>query len=331
VTTAAGPAVTVVVVTWDGAHLLDDCLTSLRRQSIPAGEMRVLVVDNASTDATDQVLAGHPEVDVLRLPANLGFAGGAANGLARVTTPYAVLLNNDAEADPELLRCLLDALAAPEATRVGAVTAKVVLRDGRLNSTGNLVSRTGRGSDRDWLADDDGARPAGDVFGFCGAAAGLRMQAVAEAGSFDPDLFLYYEDTDLSWRMRALGWTVRYEPSAVAHHRHAETSRAGSVRFHYWNERNSLLVFTRHAPARLVVQVTCRRVVGLVRHAARDGLRSDVTRARVRAFGAHLRRLPRTLAERRAMWRGATVPRSEVARLLVEASSSIPGCRARNE
>jgi GT2 family glycosyltransferase len=311
-------AVTVVVVTWNGAHLLTECLASVAEQTTRSEDIHVLVVDNASTDGTAELLdRDHPHVEVLRSHRNRGFAGGAALGLDAVTTPYAVLINNDAVADPGMLEAFVTALEAPGAERVGAVTGKVLLAaDGRLNSTGNLVARTGRGYDRDWRAPDDGSRPAGDVFGFCGAAAALRMAAVREVGGFDPQLFLYYEDTDLSWRMRAAGWTVRYEPTAIARHRHATTSRVGSASFVFWNERNSLLVFTRHAPLTVLLGVLLRRLVGLLLHTLRTGPRDPVTRARWRAAGSYARRLPRTLRERHEWWRGALVARPEVGAFL---------------
>ena len=318
------PVVTVVVVTWNGAHLLTACLDSLGNQTLPAADFRVLVVDNASDDGTAELLRReYPAVEVLVADRNTGFAGGAALGLGAVSTPYVVLLNNDAVAEPGMLAAFVAALESPGADRVAAVTGKVVLaEDGRLNSTGNLVSRTGRGHDRDWLRPDDGSRPAGEVFGFCGAAAILRMSAVRDVHGFDPGLFLYYEDTDLSWRLRAAGWAVRYEPSAVASHRHATTSRAGSPEFVYWNERNSLLVFTRHAPAGMLLMVLLRRAVGLVVHTARDGPVAPVTRARWRAAAAYARRLNRTLRERRATWSGSACRRREVAGMLTRTTGA---------
>jgi GT2 family glycosyltransferase len=312
-----GDRVTAVVVSWNAARLTSACLTSLETQTAPPS--RILVVDNASEDDTLAVLAErHPDVDVLVAESNTGFAGGAARALAEVSTPYAVLLNNDATADPALVAAFVAALEAPDAARVGAVTGTVVLTDGRLNSTGNVMTTRGRGSDRGWLQPDvDSRRDDPDVFGFCGAATALRMSAVREVGGIDADLFLYYEDTDLSWRLRAAGWTVRYVPAARATHRHAATSRDGSPLFTYWNERNSLLVFTRHAPAQLVLRVLLRRAAGLLVHTLRRGLQDAVTRARWRGVASYVRRLPRTLIERRAMWRGAPIPRREVARLLV--------------
>jgi N-acetylglucosaminyl-diphospho-decaprenol L-rhamnosyltransferase len=101
----------------------------------------------------------------------------------------------------------------------------------------------------------------------------------------------------------------------VATHQHASSSRVGSTRFTLWNERNSLIVFTRHAPAHLVAGAHVRRIVGLLVHSMRAP-GAAVTRARWHAMGQHLRRLPRTLRERRRIWGSAVVPRAEVAQLL---------------
>src|SRR5215213_10108048 len=110
----ADPFVTVVVVSWQGRHLIGSCLESLRRQTLPH---RVLVVDNGSTDGTAEFLAAeHPEVTALATGDNLGFAGGVAAGLQAVGTPYVALLNNDAEAEPGWLAALVSSLEAhPEA------------------------------------------------------------------------------------------------------------------------------------------------------------------------------------------------------------------------
>jgi GT2 family glycosyltransferase len=217
-----------------------------------------------------------------------------------------------------------DVLTAAGNERVAAVTSRVLLTGRQLvNSTGNEVMRSGRGRDRDWRTPASTVRPAGEVFGFCGAGVLLRRAALDEVGVFDGSLFLYYEDTDLSWRLRAGGWTVRHEPTAVVEHRHAASSGVGSPQFTAWNERNSLIVFSRHAPAPLVVAMHLRRLAGLVLHTARDG-RSPVTRARWRATGAHLRRLPRTLTQRRRIWSDSAVPRRVVATLL-EPSSRTAG------
>lgn len=313
-------SVRAVVVTWNGADLLPTCLASLTAQRF-AGSLEILVVDNGSTDGTADLLARHfPDVTVLEAGRNLGFAGGAELGLRGLDADFALLLNNDATLEPDGVdRLVAAALADP---RAGAVTARVLLAGGAgpvlVNSTGLEVTTAGTGQDRDWRAPLGTESRSPEVFGFCGAAALLRRTALEEAGTFDPWLFLYYEDTDLSWRLRAAGWTVRHEPTAVAHHRHAASSDTTSPLFRYYNTRNSLVVFGRHAPHRVVLRSWARQCAGWLLAALRTGPLDPVVRARGRALAHAARRLPRTLSERRGLWRAAPVRRRDVAALLVE-------------
>jgi GT2 family glycosyltransferase len=236
-------------VTWEGAHLLPACLASLQRQTL---DHDVLVVDNASTDGTPELLAReHPEVRVLRLDRNTGFAGGVQAALDATDAEFVALLNNDAVADEHWLAALVDeAQAHPEAA---AVTSRMYLA-GRtpptLNNTGVVLLPTGYGADRDLGRADDVRTEAGEVFGFSGGAALLRTAAVRSAGGFPVPFFLYYEDTDTSWRLRAAGWTVRYAPGAVVHHEHSASADQRSALFAFHNERNRLLMLARCAPLR---------------------------------------------------------------------------------
>ncbi len=313
-----------VVVSWNGAHLLPECLDSLHAQDVP--DLDIVVVDNASTDGTDELLRlRYPQVRVVRTERNVGFAGGVVAGAADFDGDWLLLLNNDATLAPDAAGALLRTLTAPDATRVGAATAKILLApasDQReteprlVNSTGNVVTTAGTGTDRDWLRPEGDESRDPDVFGFCGGAALLRASALAEVGGFDASLFLYYEDTDVSWRLRAAGWTVRYCADAVAVHRHASSSGTDSPVFRYFNTRNSLVVFARHAPLRVAASSFARQVAGLLRAAVREGAASPGTRARARALRDVVLRLPRTLHERRALWQHAVVPRRVVGRYL---------------
>ncbi|MCL1870975.1 MAG: glycosyltransferase [Promicromonosporaceae bacterium] len=302
-----GPRVRAVVVTWNGAHLLPECLDSLLAQDFTPGEMEVLVVDNASTDGTAALLAeSYSQVRVLALPRNAGFAGGVAAGTADLVAPgadlsalpeYVALLNNDARFEPDAVRLLVDAAdaAAAAGERVGAVTATVLLaerdRDGRVlvNSTGNVLTAAGAAADRDYRVPLDDVQPARDVFGFNGGASLLRTTALREAGGFDAQLFLYYEDTDLSWAMREHGWSVVHEHAARAHHRHmASTGGGTSPTFRYYNTRNSLIVVTRHAGAGAALKSLARQTAGAVLRTVRPAEPAAVVRARWRGLGAYL-------------------------------------------
>jgi GT2 family glycosyltransferase len=269
-------------VTWQGAHLLPACLDSLLAQTLPHD---VLVVDNASTDGTPELLAReHPEVRVVQLDRNTGFAGGVQAGLDATDAEFVALLNNDAVADPGWLAALVaEAQAHPEAA---AVTSRMYLA-GRtpptLNNTGVLLLPTGYGADRGLGEDDAAYREAGEVFGFSGGAALLRASAVRAVGGFPVPFFLYYEDTDTSWRLRAAGWTVRYAAEAVVHHEHSASTDQRSELFAFHNERNRLLMLVRCAPAGAALRCWARFALTTA------SLAASPLRRRPRPDGHHFR------------------------------------------
>lgn len=301
--------VTVIVVTWQGRDLLRAALRSLSAQSQPH---RVLVVDNDSTDGTtDMLRAEFPDVELLALDRNTGFAGGVAAGLQRVDSRFFALLNNDARAEPHWLERSLELLTG--APRVAAVSAKMLLADRRaadgralVNNAGVELLRTGYGADRGLgMPDDQRYAVPMEVFGFSGGAAVLRTLAVKAAGGFDPSYFMYYEDTDLSWRLRLAGWQIVYCPDAVVHHRHAATSDPDSEMFAFHNERNRMLMLLRNAPFGYAIAKIVRFVLTTGSLTLRHWLRRDVParqvflpQLRLRVLGSALRLTPRALATR---------------------------------
>ncbi|HEY4729808.1 MAG TPA: glycosyltransferase, partial [Myxococcales bacterium] len=116
---AQRPLVHAVVVSWNGAHLLGDCLAALREQDAQA-RMRLVVVDNASTDGTAELLAREfPEVEHLRLADNFGYGRANNEALRRALdagAEFVALVNNDVEVERSWLGSLLEAARAhPEA------------------------------------------------------------------------------------------------------------------------------------------------------------------------------------------------------------------------
>ena len=302
--------VRAVVVTWNGAHLLPDCLDSLLAQDLPPGVLEILVVDNASMDGTTALLTSkYPQVRVLSLPENRGFAGGVATGTADllVEAPdepkFVALLNNDARFDPDALSQMLAAMetSAADGEQVGAVSALVLLdqaeprADGDVvvQSTGNILTRSGAAADRDFGTLLSALAPQREVFGFNGGAALIRTTALRAAGGFDADLFLYYEDTDLSWKMRKLGWSIIFEPRARAWHQHmASTGGAENPVFRFYNTRNSVAVVRRHAGWWTAAKSFSRQLLGAAYRTLRAPLATmraepwPVTQARWRGLKA---------------------------------------------
>jgi GT2 family glycosyltransferase len=314
--------VRVIIVNWRKTELTLRAAESITWQ---LGEgSRLVLVDNGSDDGSASALraAGH---EVVALEQNRGFGGGVNAGARGMDEDALVLLNNDAVAHEGFLAALLKPLEAPEGLRVGAVTGRILLsgrwvpadpedrdvlvsREGRrwkrstdggvklVNSTGNLVDASGNGYDRDFLVPVDGPSADPDVFGLCGGACAIRRAAWEQVGPFREDLFMYYEDTELSWRLREAGWSVRYAEGAVTSHDHAASSGTGSPLFIRCNVRNRIVVAALHGPR----SMAGRALVRTVARAVKGPDRGPVARGLLEALG----RLPRVLQQRRD--RGST-------------------------
>ncbi|MGK2938359.1 MAG: glycosyltransferase family 2 protein [Solirubrobacteraceae bacterium] len=299
---------TAVVVTWRGRQWIDACLDAIRA----AHDGPVLVVDNASDDGTAERLRSRTDIEVLRLPRNAGFAGGVAAAVEQVRTPFVALVNDDARVEPSFLRELLAPFDEPGGDAIGATTAKIVLEDGSINNAGSAVLPDGYAYDRGLRDPDDGRWDrVEDVEAFCGGAAVLRMAALREVGGFPAEFFLYYEDTDVSLRLRRHGWRIRYVPTARAVHRHAASTDSSSTRFHFYNERNRLLLLVRCFPAgvaRHEIWRFARSIGGFALrrlHGQRPGQASERPAVRAWVLLSFLRLLPSALRARRSLG-GAT-------------------------
>ncbi|MBI4882969.1 MAG: glycosyltransferase family 2 protein [Actinobacteria bacterium] len=179
-----------------------------------------------------------------------------------------------------------------------------------VNNVGSSLYSGGFGGDRGFLERDLGQyeQPT-EVFAWCGGAVLLKRAYLDEVGVFDERLFLYYEDTDLSWRGRLRGWRYLYEPSSLVRHHHASSSGVGSEVFRYHTERNRLLVLAKNAPARGAL----RAGLGESRRCARWMVSAYILRPlrlqmpervhsahRRRVLGGYLQLLPAMLRDRRA-------------------------------
>lgn len=273
----------IVVVNWRRPDLTLRALRSLLPQ-MHEGD-RLVAVDNGSGDDSVERLRS-PEWDLVETGRNLGFGGGVNAGARGMDEDALVLLNNDAVAQDGFL----DAITTPLGTRVGATTGKILLsgtwvqappgcadalvtRDGRrwtraeggmilVNSTGNVLDSSGNGSDRDWLEPEGQVNAPAEVFGFCGGACAILREAWDQVGPFREDLFMYYEDTEMSWRLREAGWDIIHVPGAGTVHDHAASSGTNSPLFLRVNARNRILVAVLHGPASMIVAAflrTCGR------------------------------------------------------------------------
>lgn len=225
------PQVDVGVVTWNTAELTATALRHLL-DTDQGCDIRLLVHDNASTDATPETLAAAvPEAEVEAGSENLGFARAVNRLLARSRAPWFVALNSDAWPEPGALAALVS--CARDHPRAAAVAPLLLRPDGSIeHSTHPFPSLAVAAIDavggRRWMAPaalerrclqgawrHDRPRP---VDWAVGAALLLRRQAVDDVGGFDERFFMYVEDLAWCWRARRRGWEVRFEPAAVVRH-----------------------------------------------------------------------------------------------------------------
>jgi len=213
------PRVSVLIVNFNGAAVLDQCLASLARVSEPSHE--VVVVDNGSSDNSLDVVARYPDVRIVRSPCNLGFAGGNNLGLPHCRGRFILLLNNDTTVPEGVLTTLADYLDAHP--QVGVVQAKMILpRYGSsLDVCGSFLTWCGLPYHYGYFKKDcEKYRSSYPVFSGKGACLMFRREIVERAGGFlfDPDFFCYYEETDFCHRVWLAGYEVHFVPTQPVQH-----------------------------------------------------------------------------------------------------------------
>ncbi len=283
-----------MILNRDGRRYLDACLEAVLGQRLDGG-FEVILVDNGSVDdSVEHVRAAFPSVKLALSPVNLGFAAGNNLGLRHAGGPYVVLLNNDTVVREGCLAALL--AAADSDPRIGAVQARLVFADRpqTIQSTGTLLLSDGSAGDRGWGEPAASAYLAREeIFAACGAAALYRRAAIEDVGGLDESFFMYYEDTDLSWRLRLRGWKVLYEPAATVAHVHAGSSGLGSTLMRFHADRNRLLMLVKNAP--LGFLLSC---LGKLGRRAAGGGPATAGRSRGRVLASFVWLLPRALAAR---------------------------------
>jgi GT2 family glycosyltransferase len=294
--------ISVVIPNWNGRSWLPGCLGALAAQDRAPSE--VVVVDNGSTDGSVQYLRDqHPDVRVVALATNTGFAHAVNRGIEHARGGLVALINTDVELSPDWLRRTEAVLSGhPEAASVACKMLDLHFPE-LVYDAGDVLRRDGVCVQRGRFARDDGRWDApGEVFGACAGAALYRRDAVLGVGGFDERYFAYLEDVDLALRLRLAGWTCRYEP-VVARHAGQGSSDALPGGHRFLATRNTLILVAKSFPARWLPLVAYRQL-GWAWHA----LRERRLRAHLVALAAAGPLLPGALWARRAIREHAALP-----------------------
>lgn len=304
------------VVNWNTAGHLPGVLDALAAQTHP--DLEVVVIDNASHDGSADAVRRHGGARLVANPVNRGFAGAANQGvaLARAAGAGAFLVANpDALPAPDYLARAVAALEAGD--RRASIQGKLLRTEpgALIDTTGHLAFRTRLFRNRGEGEPDTGQYDTpGEVFGTSGALALYRLDALddvaVEGEVFDEDLFAFWEDVDLDWRLLLRGWSAWYAPEAAARHerggagprRSAVVERLNFVnRFHVVLKNDDPAALARALPE-----------VALTTTLKAGELALTVPSAFLGAFGSW-RTVPRTLRRRRAVQASATVDPAMVA------------------
>lgn len=254
----------VVILNWNGVGHLRQYLPSVL-QNTPA-EVRIVVADNGSTDSSVEFVEHYyPDVEIVQLDRNYGFAEGYNRALREVEADYYVLLNSDIEVTPQWIEPLVAML--DENKEVAAVAPKLLsftepTRFEYAGAAGGFIDFLGypfcRGRILSTTEQDCGQYDTPrEVFWASGAAFCCRAEVFHSLGGFDGDFFAHMEEIDLCWRMQLAGYKVMCEPRSVVYHLGGGTLPNESPRKLYLNYRNNLSMLFKCAPAwqRCVVAV----------------------------------------------------------------------------
>jgi GT2 family glycosyltransferase len=236
------PKISINLLGWNHREKILPVIESVLAQSFRGFEF--FYMDNGSADGSVEfVRKNFPQVAVIDNGRNLGYAGAHNLFIQKAQGELVMVLNPDVTLDANFLREVIRPFSDP---KVAAVTGKMLKPrlDGEppvLDGTGIIISRSRRGRDRGQMEVDRGQYDGHPwIFGVTGAAAIYRRSALREVGVpgkdgnrefFDEDFFAYWEDLDLSWRLRLAGYECRFAPNACAYHpRVAGSSHGGYLK-----------------------------------------------------------------------------------------------------
>jgi GT2 family glycosyltransferase len=255
------PVISVVIVNWNRKDLLRACLDSVAAQTF--NEFEVIVVDNGSNDGSAamvlELAQGFPRpLRLIENTENRGFCAANNQAFAVSQAEFIALLNNDAEADPDWLKAMHDAIRVkPDVgeSDIGMVASKILVWEDPtiIDKCGHLIYPDGQNRGRGSGQVDRGQfNRLEEALWPDGCAALYRRAMLDEVGGFDEEFFAYADDAELGLRARIAGWTCLYAPGAVVRHHRGATLGLNSARRLTLIERNRVLLVVKLFPWNLL-------------------------------------------------------------------------------
>lgn len=246
-------SISTIILNWNGGEITLECLNSLSKQSRKPDE--IIVVDNGSSDGSNKLIkAKFPDIKMIELPKNLGFAGGVNVGIKASKSDFVMLLNNDATCEPTCIEALLKTAEEHDAD----ITQAVILTDSgkKIDSIGDVYTMWGlphpgqRNESSSRIPKEDR-----QIFSASGGASMYKKSLFDEVGVFDEMFFAYYEDVDISMRSQLRGKRIWLSSKAIVQHRMNHTANRMPGLGREMTIRNSIYLFWKVLPFPLILKV----------------------------------------------------------------------------
>jgi riboflavin kinase/FMN adenylyltransferase len=300
--------VTISILNYDGVDMLEAYLPSVLESSDTIN-FDILIIDNNSSDeSVEYIKEWHPEIEVLELGSNYGFAEGYNIGNKNIKSKYTVLLNSDVKVTEGWLDGIITLMESND--KIGAVQPKILSLEEATSfeyagASGGMMDALGypycRGRLFDTVEDDEGQYDdTKEVFWCSGAAMVVRTDVFANLGGFDGDYFAHQEEVDFCWRIKKAGYKCYVYPSSVVYHLGGGTLNYENPKKTYLNFRNNLLTILKNESFPKVIFISILRIMldGVAGIKFLTEKKYKDTLAIIRAHGSVYRRTLTTMRKR---------------------------------
>ena len=265
----SNPKIAIVILNWNGVKLLRQFLPSVIEFS-PNESTTIVVADNGSTDDSLSMLRSNfPEVKILDLKKNYGFARGYNEALLQIDADYFVILNSDVEVTPGWLESPIRLMEAE--SQIAAVQPKILSYREKTHfeyagAAGGFIDRFGypfcRGRIFNEVEADSGQYDnITDIFWATGACMFVRASLFHQVGGFDADFWAHMEEIDLCWRLKNQGYRIVFSPESTVYHLGGGTLSYDNPTKLFLNFRNNLWLLYKNLPGNQLITILGVRMI----------------------------------------------------------------------
>ena len=309
--------ISIVIPNYNGMEHLGVCYDSLRKQTYRDFEI-ILVDNNSKDDSVEFTEKNYPDIKVLKVNYNSGFAKAVNGGIKISTGEYILLLNNDTECKDDFLTEMISGFKDKDTGSVACKMLNFYKRD-NIDDAGDFIKLQGspyaRGHGEQDMGQFDREK---FIFGACAGAAIYRKDIFNKIGYFDEDFFAYYEDVDMSFRMQIAGYKCYYNPKAVCYHKRGATTKTMTGFETMLCEKNLVALRLKNYP--LMMLLKCFPYFVIVRlkryYKFLTEHSSSLFFSAVKGYCKGLLEIPKSLRKRKYIQKSRTVSREYLESIL---------------